>query len=63
MEAGEGWINPPHVMALMNAYARRYRKFDARGAEYVRRAAKRIENEETTVEMEIKKMNNQFRVW
>lgn len=56
-------INDPVVCALRRAYVERFGRFDRRGEHWVRGAIKRIERQETTVEMECRKVRNHPRLW
>ena len=63
MQQPDGMINPPHGIAIKQAYVRRYGQWDARGYEYVRKAMLRVESDVTTVEMEVKRLEKTIRLW
>ena len=57
-------INEPYAATLKRAWVKRYGAFDLRGNKYVLRALERIRKEETTLGMELRKLERHgFRLW
>ena len=60
MVATAGQINDPRISALMRAWRRRDGRLTPYAERWIQRAHERMERHETTIEMELRRINRQW---